>query len=491
VLKKKNRRITDQVEFVCVSALVPEDHLVRAVNDSIDFDFIYDEVKDLYSENNGRPSIDPVVLIKLIMLQPLFGIRSMRQTIKEAEVNIAYRWFLGYGLQEAIPHFSTFGKNYERRFKESELFEKIFIRVLMEAIECGFVKADAVFIDATHIKASANKNKYVKKMAQHRAHKYKRDLLIELNEDRIAHGKKPFEDDNDDDGDGSAPSSDNAQKEVKESTTDPESGLFCKGEKERSFAYTATVACDRNDFILGFKAAPGNVHDSQVFSDVFEEVKQRFSEIEAVVVDAGYKTPAICREIVQANKLPVMPYRRPMTKEGYFKKYEYIYDEHYDCYLCPNNQVLKYSTTNRDGYREYKSNPKVCAECSMRMQCTQSKNCTKVVTRHIWEPYVEIAEDIRHTQWGKDLYKKRGETIERVFADAKEKHGMRYTHYRGLGKVQHYLTLLFACMNLKKLAMWKRKRGMLPPITPAFHSFFSGFRKLLGSNETPLPCLSA
>jgi transposase len=487
MLKKKNRTATDQVEFVCISELVPENHLLRAVNDSINFNFIYDEVKDLYSQTTGRPSIDPVVPIKLLMLQAIYGIRSMRQTISEAEMNIAYRWFLGYSFQEKIPHFSTFGKNYERRFKESDLFEKIFEKILVEAIECGFVRADAVFIDATHVKASANKNKYVKKMAQHRAHKYKRDLLIEINADREEHGKKPFEDDDDDDQDGNAAE----LKEVKESTTDPESGMYHKGEKERCFAYTASVACDQNNFVLGVKAAPGNAHDSQVFSAVFEDVAEKFAEIEAVVVDAGYKTPGICREIIRAGKLPVMPYKRPMTKEGYFKKYEYVYDEYYDCYLCPNNQVLKYTTTNRDGYREYKSDPQVCAQCSMRLQCTQSKNYTKVVTRHIWEPYVEIAEDIRHTHEGQDLYRMRGQTIERIFADAKEKHGMRYTRYRGLRKVQHYLTLVFACMNLKKLAMWKKKRSMLPPFSAAFSVLLSRFSKMFRSYQNPLPDLAA
>jgi len=198
VLNKKDRKAVDQVEFVSIDALVPKNHLLRAIEASIDFEFIYDEVKDLYSENHGRPSIDPVVLIKLIMLQALYGIRSMRQTIQEVEVNIAYRWFLGYGLQEQIPHFSTFGKNYERRFKESDLFEKIFAKVLEEAIKCGFIKTDTVFIDATHVKASANKNKYTKKMARHRAHKYKRDILIEVNKDRQEHGKKPFGADNSD-----------------------------------------------------------------------------------------------------------------------------------------------------------------------------------------------------------------------------------------------------------------------------------------------------
>lgn len=488
MLKKKSRYLTDQVEFVCLDAMVPENHLLRAVEASIDFDFIYDEVKDLYSENQGRPSIDPVVLIKLLMLQILYGIRSMRQTIQDVEVNLAYRWFIGYGLQESIPHFSTLGKNYERRFKESDLFEKIFQRILEEAINCGFIKADAVFIDATHVKANANKNKYVKKMAQHRVHKYKRDLFIEINEDRKERGKKPFENDND--GDGNHPE-DGTQKETKESATDPECGMFQKGEKERCFAYAASVACEKNGFVLGVKTAPGNVHDSQVFSDVFKEVNQQFPEIEAVVVDSGYKTPGICREIVQAEKIPVMPYKRPMTKDGFYKKYEFVYDEYYDCYICPQNQILKYSTTNRDGYREYKSKPKICIECPTRMQCTHSQNCTKVINHHIWNEYLEIAEDVRYTERGKSLYKKRGETIERVFADAKERHGMRYTHYRGLRKVQHHLTLLFACMNLKKLALWKRKNGMLPPLAMAFCSFARIIKKIFTPKEIPGLCLPA
>lgn len=493
MLNKKNRQITNQVELISIDQLVPENHLLRAVEASIDFDFIYDEVRHMYSEDTGRPSIDPVVLIKLIMLQALYGIKSMRQTISEAEVNLAYRWFLGYGLQEKIPHFSTYGKNYERRFKDSDLFEKIFVRILMEAIKCGFVRTDTVFIDGTHVKANANKNKYIKKMAQHRAHKYKRDLMIEINEERKEHGKKPF-DDNDDDGDagnGNNAAPPKEEKQVKESTTDPESGLFHKGEKERCFAYTASVACDRNNFILGVKAAPGNVNDSQVFTEIFSAVREMFPEINTVVVDAGYKTPGICREIIMAGKKPVMPYRRPMTKDGFFKKHEYVYDEYYDCFICPENQILKYSTTNRKGYAEYKSNPEICDKCPSLQQCTHSQNHTKVVTRHVWEEYIELAEDIRHTEEGKALYKKRGETIERVFADAKEKHGMRYTLYRGLGKVQHYLTLLFACMNLKKLAMWKKKTGQSPAGTTSATIAVLNFLKFRLKKYNAALCITA
>ena len=151
-----------------------------------------------------------------------------------------------------------------------------------------------------------------------------------------------------------------------------------------------------------------------------------------------------------------------MTKEGFFKKYEYVYDEYYDCIICPNNKLLTYTTTNRDGYREYKSNPWDCEKCPMRGQCTGSKNMQKVVTRHIWEDYIEQVEDYRYTPEIKAIYELRKETIERVFGDAKEKHGMRYTNYRGLAKVTAEAALRFACMNLKKLAKWKKKNGLLP-----------------------------
>ena len=146
---------------VILDRLVPENHLVRKIENAIDFSFIYDKVKDLYSPL-GAPSIDPVVLIKIVLIQYLFGIPSMRQTIREIEVNVEYRWFLGYSLTEKIPHFSTFNKNYERRFKNTDLFESIFREILARATKCGFVDSSNIYIDSTHIKASANKKKYNK-----------------------------------------------------------------------------------------------------------------------------------------------------------------------------------------------------------------------------------------------------------------------------------------------------------------------------------------
>jgi len=157
---KRNKEELKQLKVISIEDLVPQDHILRQIEASIDFSFIYDEVKGLYSDIEwGKPGIDPVSLFKIVFIQYLFGIRSMRQTIKEIEVNMAYRWFIGYDLNEKIPHFSTFGKNYTRRFKDTDVFERIFKHILEEAIRVGFVDTSAVFIDGTHIKASANKRK--------------------------------------------------------------------------------------------------------------------------------------------------------------------------------------------------------------------------------------------------------------------------------------------------------------------------------------------
>jgi transposase len=112
---------TGQIEMVSINDLVPEDHLVRKVTQVMDFSFVYALVRERYSKDNGRPSIDPVVLVKMVLIQYLFGIRSMRQTVKEIEVSVAYRWFLGLGLSDSVPYFTTFGKNYKRRFEGSGL----------------------------------------------------------------------------------------------------------------------------------------------------------------------------------------------------------------------------------------------------------------------------------------------------------------------------------------------------------------------------------
>ena len=380
---KKDRKERDQLEFVSIDALVPKDHILRKIDAAVDFNKIYDFVEDLYCPDNGRPNIDPVVLFKMTLIQHIFGISSLRKTAEEVRMNVGYRWFIGYLLNEETPHFSTLSYNFKHRYTP-ETVEKIFDWILNEINNAGYLSPETVFVDGTHIKANANIKNVVKKEIPKAAKIYEKQLMDEINEDREEHSKKPFD------------------------------GLY-------------------------------------------DKITEKHPEIETVVMDAGYKTLWICKKVFDDKRIPVLPYKRPMGKTGFFRPYSYIFDEYYDCVLCPEDHVLSYATTNRDGYREFKSKGYQCENCPSIGYCTESVKRKKLVTKHIWENYLEHAEDTRHMPEYKALYSKRKETIERVFADAKEKHAMRYTNHRGLSQVTNWVRLKFAAMNLKKYAIhrWK------------------------------------
>ena len=471
------------IEMVDTESLVPAGHLLRQVDAAVDFERLYEIVEPLYSEEEGRRSIDPVVLFKIVLLQHLDGNASLRGTLRRAQTDIAYRWFLRYTLSEELPHFSTVSYNFRHRFTP-ETIEAVFQWILDEAGTAGALTPAAVFIDGTHIKASANINKKIKKEVPAAAKRYGEELLAEINADREAHGKRPLDDEDGPPKAGGKKRDNtskkklarrkkeaNKQKTVTVSTTDPECGMFHKGEHKRCFAYEAHTACDKHGYVLETVVTPGNVHDSVAFDDVYDKVTQTFPEIETIVADSAYKTPHICKKVFDDGRVLSTAYKRPMTMKGGHEWWKYVYDEYYDCIICPEYQPLTYRTTNRDGYREYKSDPKVCALCPTRHLCTRSKSCVKTVLRHIWKDYEELADDARYTPEYKELYAKRKETIERVFADAKEKHAMRYTFYRGLAQVSNWVRLKFAAMNLKKLARWKTRRHF-PLFLPFFSIFF-------------------
>ena len=450
----------DAIILNTIEGLVPQDHEVRKLESCIDWRFIYPLVEPLYSDI-GRPSIDPVVLFKMIFINILFGIGSMRRTCKEIQVNLAYRWFLGISMDEQVPNYSTWSQNYIRRYGDSQVFEQIFDQILKQAIAYGFVDMETVFGDSTHQKANANKNKHTDEEVMIVKKVYEDELLEEINKDREKHGKKPLksnakEELNYDEETGKL-KQEVETKHIKVSKTDPESGCFHKGEKEKCFAYSHQTFCDRNGFVIVSLCIPGNVHDSVSFFPAYQVLSDKYKDqIKNICLDAGYITPAICKTILEHKQKMYAPYKRPMTKKGFFKKKEYIYDEGYDGYTCPNHKRLEYSTTNKLGYKEYKSKPEDCKNCPFLNKCTQSKNHQKVITRHVWEEYrEEVMDEIRHTPEWKELYPKRKESIERVFGDCKEQHNLRYTRLRGMRKNQQQGLMIFACHNLKRMARWR------------------------------------
>ena len=250
-------------------------------------------------------------MIKLVLIQHLFGIRSLRQTLRDAEVNVAYRWFLGYTMSQRLPHFATISYAFRHRFT-AEVIEGIFRWILEEVARAGYLSPEVVFVNGTHIKANANLKKQVKKAIPEAAKRYQEQLDEEIEADRAAHGKKPLKKDHD----GNVPATPEKQRTVSESTSDPESGLFHKGEHKKCFAYEAHTVCDRRGYVLEAEVTPGNVHDSVAFDKVFERLIEHSPEVKVITADAGYKTPWICKQIFDSGRIPSLPYRHPMTKKG-------------------------------------------------------------------------------------------------------------------------------------------------------------------------------
>ena len=457
--------------IVDIDSLVPKDHLLRKVERVMDYEWIYERLDPYYCHDKGRPGTDPVVLIKMVLIQHLFGIPSLRQTYQRIQDTLSYRWFLGYGLLDEIPHFATVSYAFCRRFPD-ELTTEIFEHILNKALNNRMVDPSIIFIDGTHIKASANKKKQQKEQVKKAAKVYSGQLRREVNAEREKLGKKPIEDDHDDDD--SAPPSGGETVETTVSTTDPDSGMFVKGEHERQFAYEAHTACDSKGFVLGVEVTAGNVHDSVAWDTVYDDVTGRY-DVEFVTMDAGYKTPWIAKKTLDDGRIPVLPYTKYKGAQDRYKPWEYTYDLASDSFTCPHGEVLRHTTTNREGKRTYRSTPEKCRNCPNRAKCGANEKGQKVLTTHIWQEYLDLVEQIRKTDLAKDIYAQRKETIERVFADAKEKHAMRYTHHRGLAAVTRWVRLKYAAMNLKKLANWSWKNSFLP-------AFFRLFPQYTGKN---------
>lgn len=455
---KKPEAQQQELEMVSIESLVPSEHLLRKVDVAVDFSFIHDRVKHLYCEDNGRPALDPVVLFKLLLLGYLYGVRSERQLMREVEVNVAYRWFLRLKLRDKVPDASTLSQNRRRRFAQSTIYQELFDQIVELAVQKGLASGSVLYTDSTHLKANANKNKYDVAEVKVKPSEYLAALEAAITEDRAEHGKKPLKDKSE---------AEPETRQIKVSRTDKDSGYMVRDGKPKGFFYLDHRTVDgRHAIITDTHVTPANVHDSVPYLGRLDRQRERFGfDIRAVGVDAGYAAAAITEGLEERSIYGVIGYRTPTHRDGYFYKRDYRYNEKLDVYICPNGQLLSYRTTNREGYRQYQSDPQQCRNCPVRQKCTQSSNATKVVTRHVWESSRERMDQHRLNRVGKRIYKRRKETVERSFADAKQLHGHRYARFRGLSKVQQQCLLAATAQNIKKIALLMSRNGDKMPVS--------------------------
>ncbi|WP_225319057.1 IS1182 family transposase [Cellvibrio sp. KY-GH-1] len=435
------------LEMVILEDLVPADHLLRKIDKYINFEFIRDQVRHLYCDNNGRPAVDPVLLFKMLFIGYLFGVRSERQLVREVQVNVAYRWFLGLSLTDKIIDASTFSQQRRRRFLATDIEQQIFDEIVRQAIGHGLVGGDVLYTDSTHMKANANKKKFEIHTVTQTPTDYLTALEVAIDEDRIANGKAPLKE--------KAGDTEPKTRDIKVSTTDPDSGYLTREGKPKGFYYLDHRTVDgKYNIITDTHVTPGNVHDSKPYLARLDRQLTAFNIYPYTVgLDAGYKTAGICKGLEDRNIEGVIGYRRPNKAEGLFARRKFVFDADQNHYTCPAGQLISYNTTNRLGYREYRSDSEQCKRCPFLDQCTRSRNHTKVITRHVWQDSVERADARRLTEQGKRIYQRRKETVERSFADAKQLHGHRYARYRGLRRVSGQCLLAAACQNMKKIAL--------------------------------------
>lgn len=449
MIEKINRQI--EFEMVTIEELVSNGHMLRKIDKYIDFSFIYDKVAPYYCLNNGRPGIDPVRFFKMLLIGYLYGIKSERRLVEEISHNNAYRWFLGYKLTDPIPHHSVFSKNRQRRYKDSTIFQEIFEDLVFMAMEENMLNGKVLYTDSTHIKSNANNKKFRNIEVPTTPQDYVDELNEAVNQDRIEHDKKPL------------PKAEVKEetKTIKESTTDPDSGYMNRDRKPQGFYFLDHRTTDSlYNMITDIYITPGNVSDNTCYIDRLKYQINRFGfDVEAVGLDSGYNTAFICKELYDLGIFAAIGRRKAGGKKHFFKKNKFTYDEERDIWICPNNCTLKYYTTIREGSKEYKSSKEDCKKCPYFKQCVTNQNGTKSIRVHVWQEYKDWVKDNTNSVYGKEIYRRRKETIERSFANSKELHGYRYAKFRGIEKmkIQAYMTAI--AQNIKKMTNIFCKRG--------------------------------
>lgn len=285
-----------KMTFLTLEELMPEKHFLRDLERCVDFSFIYDIVEPLYAKV-GRPSVDPVLLVKMLLLGYLYGIPSERKLEQEDRVNIAFRWFLGIDFDEPVPDHSTISQLRRRKFGGTSLFQDIFDEVVRKCMTAGLVTGKLLLTDSTHILANAAKEKrevievpdtpseYVKKLDREA-------LEAGLLDEPVTYPEKT--------------------KTVTKSTTDPESGLMNRPGKPNAFCYLNHQTSDaESGIITDVFVTPGNVNDCTPHTSRLETQIDKFGfETEAVCADAGYDNSEVYDAMLRRGIRTYIPKKR-------------------------------------------------------------------------------------------------------------------------------------------------------------------------------------
>ena len=432
---------------------MPKEHFLRDVYNAIDFNFVYDRVEHLYSAV-GRPSIDPVIIAKIFLIGYLYDIASERRLMSEIQVNIAYRWFLGIDLDEAVPDHSTLSQLRRRKFNNSRIFEDIFDAIVRKCIEIGLVVGETLLTDSTHIRANAAKDKRETVTVKHGPSDYMRKLdETALAEGLVTELGEPKEE----------------TKEVTKSTTDPDCGLLNRPGKPVGFHYLNHQTVDGNSGIItDVHVTPANTTDHQHHAPRIKYQIDKFGfDTKAVGGDAGYDEPEIHAEMLEMGIKTYIPRKARGFAEddGMFTKDDFLYDPLQDVYICPNNCLLKYSMFKKgSGAKRYASKVSDCRGCPLKPKCLRGKQKSRRIERsYHWTEYEKQHENDTTERYG-EIQKSRKIWCEGTFSHQKARHCMTRAKMRGIAQTTGQCLLSACAVNLKRMMKWMKGK-------PGIHKF--------------------
>jgi transposase len=420
---------------------VPDDHLVRYIDKYIKFDFIREKVRHLYS-HTGRPSIDPVVLFKMLLLGYLYDISSERQLEQEINVNLAFRWFIKYDIDERVPDHSTLSQTRRRKFSGSTLFRDIFETLVGQCKEFGFIKGETILTDSTHVKANASMESL-------------KEIVI-TPEEFIKRLDENLETDTTNDED----ESDTDKKDKKysndthRSSSDPDSRLMSRKGKPKGLHYLEHRSIDSNGYIVDSFITPGNLQDCEPFLDRIMYMRNNLQlPVRQVVADRGYGTANIYHDLLSMQIEAFIPLRyREKERPGMFSREDYIYNAEEDNFTCPAGQILhkRSKKVRSDGSFVYAGREDYCSDCHIRSQCTTGK-LARQIKRLEFQDSIDCQLQAKGSQEWRILLRKRKTLLEGSFAISKMYHGLNRAKMRGLERVQEQALMTAISQNIKKM----------------------------------------
>jgi transposase len=432
--------------------VVPADHLVRQIDDALDLDWVHRELARYYS-HTGRPSIDPVLMIRMLIVGYVFAIRSERRLCSEVQVNLAYRWFCKLGIEDSIPDHSVFCRARHERFRESDALRRVFEGVVAKCIAAGLVGGEAFSIDASLIKADVDKKKRVPgdqpiawPKAEEASHAV-REYLTALD------AARSNQENDDGDGGGSSASGSRSKPAKEVSLTDPQATWVARPGVDPFFAYDANYLIDNKaGIILDAEGTRANrLAEIAITETMVERVRRRFDlRPQRLAGDTVYGAVKLLKWLVDRKITPHVPvWDRSARHAGTFSRADFVFDHKRNIYVCPGGAELT-STGNIDQGHivYYRANKNDCAICSLKPKCTTA--AVRKVTRDVHEDVRDQVRALANTEAFQQSRRER-KKIEMRFAHMKRIFRLDRLRLRGLTGARDEVLLTATAQNLRRL----------------------------------------